>query len=440
MAIYKQKTSGGETQDYHFKFMLKGKFYCGVCKGCRVKKDAEQFEKNIKAKIIELSKQKTVKALVDNFREDITGGNTVFLIDAYELSLKKPRKRQPSEARKAFKRSYWRDFVTFMKITYPDVKTLSDVRRKHAEEYIQSVRENGRFDKQVEFKAKDKIATYHRSGNLANNTCNNIHQTLCEVFEKLYHDAGLIENPFKGIERLNNESESRDAFTEQELVLIRDNANDFIRPLFTIGIATALREGDICTLRWDEVDLKNDLIQRKMLKTGVTVEIPIMPPLKAFLLEQHNKPDKSEYVLPEHASMYQNQRTGVSYRVKQFLESLGIATTKKVPGRSRAVSIKDLHSLRHTFCYYAGVYGIPLLVVRSIVGHMSEEMTSLYQCHADSRIKREKLLQLPDFMNLSGTPTLTLLPEIEPERERLKSLAGTADLAKVKACLRLLES
>ena len=438
MSVFKQKTTSGQTAFYHYRFMMGGKRYSGVCKDCSLKKDAEQYEKGIKAKTRQLGKQKTVKALIDNFREDMTGGSPVNIDEAFELSLKKPRKRQPSESLVAIKRSYWRDFLTFLKQDYPDIIKLADVRKKHAEEYIQYIREHGRFDKSVAFNSGRKMATYERKDNLSNKSCNTFQQTLSEVFEKLHTDAGLIENPFTGIPKLDNESESREAFTEKELELIRDNANDFIKPIFCIGIATALREGDICTLKWSEIDFKGHVISRKMLKTRRTVEIPILPPLYAFLLEQKELSKDSVYVLPDHAAMYLNNRTGISLRVKNFLESIKIKTTKKVKGRDRAISIKDVHSLRHTFCYYAGVYGIPFLVVKDIVGHVSPQMTELYQRHADNRLKREKLLQMPDFMGLAND-SLKALPGAESERGILAELAQTADIKKIKKAIKLLE-
>ncbi len=400
MTVFKQKTSKGETRDYHYAFMSSGKTYRGVCKGCTLKKTALDYEKNIKAKVQELSTNKTVKALVENFRQDMTGGSDILITDAYELSLKKPKKKQPAEQLINAKRSYWRDFIDYMAHYYPDITKLADVRKKHAEEYIQFIRKNGRFNKKVSYKIKRKATSYQRPGNLSNRSCNAFHQAISEVFNKLYIDAGLIENPFAGIEKQNNETESREAFTEKELKLIAKKADDFVKPIFVIGIATALREGDICTLKWKEINFKTSLIRRKMLKTRRFVQIPILPPLQNFLLEQRDRVNDSEYVLPEQAAIYLKNSSGISWRVKNFLESIKIKTTKKVPGRSRAVSIKDVHSLRHTFCYYAGVYSIPFLVVKGIVGHVSPQMTELYQQHADNHMKREKLMQMPDFMGL----------------------------------------
>jgi len=442
MSVIKRVTSKGESEFYHYKFMFSGKYYTGVCKGCTKKKDALEFEKRIKNKVNQLSQQKTVKALVDNFRKEITGSQDILLSNAFELFLKKPRKSRLSKKQESQKKSYWRDFVEFMAHSYPDAKKMSDVLDKHAEEYIQSLRENGRFNKQVAFKSGDKTISYKGQEKLSNRTCNVFHMTIREIFDKLGNDAGIIKNSFEDIPRLNDESESREAFTEEELKLITEKADDFIKPIFAIGIYTALREGDICTLKWSEVDLNKSLLTRKMSKTNRTVEIPILDDFRNFLIEQKVKSGDSEYVLPEHAEMYQKNPSGISWRFKSFLESIGIKTTKEISGRSRSASIKDVHSLRHTFCYYAGISDIPLLIVKDIVGHMSGEMTELYQRHADNKVKMEKLQQMPDFMRIHQS-TQQVIPSEEPqdpERIQLHQLIDQVPIGAVQELLKHLQS
>ena len=128
--------------------------------------------------------------------------------------------------------------------------------------------------------------------------------------------------------------------------------------------------------------------------------------------------------------MYLTNSTGVSYRIKQFLEGLGIQTTRKPKGRTRAVSVKDLHSCRHTFCYYAGLAGIPLAVVQSIVGHMSPEMTKHYSAHASMEDKRRGMERLSFF-------TQEALPAVdeEPERAELRLMIESMPLEKVRVML-----
>ena len=129
--------------------------------------------------------------------------------------------------------------------------------------------------------------------------------------------------------------------------------------------------------------------------------------------------------------MYLTNSTGVSYRIKQFLEGLGIQTTRKPKGRTRAVSVKDLHSCRHTFCYYAGLAGIPLAVVQSIVGHMSPEMTKHYSAHASMEDKRRGMERLSFF-----TQDNTLPPaDEEPERAELRLMIESMPLEKVRVML-----
>ena len=131
--------------------------------------------------------------------------------------------------------------------------------------------------------------------------------------------------------------------------------------------------------------------------------------------------------------MYLKNSSGVSYRIKQFLENkCRIVTTKTLEGRSRAVSVKDLHSCRHTFCYYAGLYGIPLSIVQSIVGHMTPEMTKHYSAHASLSAKREQMRQLPDFMMLSSLKTKDFEAA---EREELQALISTLPIEKVRQLL-----
>lgn len=400
MSVAKRKTSSGETGEYHYDFSQNGKRYRGVCEGCTTKPAALLYEKRLKEKVKVLSEQKSVGALVENFKRELTGGDKITLDAAFELYLAKPRRKQPSVQQQQINQSQWNDFVAFMHETYPAVEQLDGVSRTHAEAYIRQLRENGRYLRKITYQrayqGKTVVHSYDAQSRLSGRTINAFHKTLKSVFAKLQEDAGILYNPFE-FDMMDNDSESRDAFTPAELKLIGDNLDPFVRPLFVIGICTGLSEGDICTLRWNDIRDERWIV-RKRRKTGAALEIPILPPLASFLNEQKSISAAGEYVLPEHAAMYQNNPSGISYRVKSFLEGLGIQTTRTARNRSRASSVKDVHSLRHTFAYLAGCYQIPLPVVQSILGHMSPEMTKHYQAHADREAKEKYLAQMPDFI------------------------------------------
>ena len=85
--------------------------------------------------------------------------------------------------------------------------------------------------------------------------------------------------------------------------------------------------------------------------------------------------------------------------------------------------------------YYAGLYGIPLSIVQSIVGHMTPEMTKHYSAHASLSAKREQMRQLPEFMMLTGLETRDFEAA---EREELQALISTLPIEKVRELLKML--
>ena len=421
MSVRKRQLNGKETAEYHYEFMQNGKRYYGVCEGCTTKVAALAYEKNIRATTKELAAQKSVDALVQNFKRELVGGDDITLDNAFSIFKKKPSKRSRSDKQMAAKQSYWGDFCAFIRSNYPDLVNLDQITRQHAEEYINHLKTAGRFIRDIQ---NGKKASYTAVNSLSNTTINVYHKTLRSIFAKLIEDAGLLFNPF-GFDMLENNSANRDAFTTEELRLIGDNLTPFVRPIFTIGICTGLSEGDICLLKWS--DINGNWISRKRKKTKVNLDIPIMPPLQNFLREQYTISGEQEYVLPEHAAMYLKNPDGISYRVKKFLESIGIQTTRVFEGRQRATSVKDVHSLRHTFAYLAGCYQIPLPIVQSILGHMSPEMTKHYQAHADRKAKEKYLSQMPDFLGESPIKQIAIRNDAVKAPELRKQLKSQID-------------
>ena len=438
--MIRKRAEGGE---YHYEFMQNGRRYYGVCEGCQTERTAQGYEKRIRETAKKAAEQKSHKAIIENFKKELTGGGDIELESAFDLYLSKPAKRHPSVMRIEINRRRWNDFVAFASENYPDIKCIDQVASKHAEEYINYLRTKGRFIREVNFsirtkKGKIKTAKYTAPESLSPRTINEYQQQCKSVFERLKDDAGIVLNPF-AFQSMRAKAESRDAFSMEELQTIGDNLNGFCRPLFIVGICTGLTLSDVCLLKWG--DIRNGWIVRRRNKTGAPLEIPMLPPLVTLIDEQRQLDDTGDYVFPEHATMYQENRTGVSYRIRKFLNSVGIETTRKTKG-ARAASCKDFHSLRHTFAYIAGVYQIPLAIVQSILGHMTPEMTKHYQEHATREDKKRYMQQLPVFLG-AKTETVTeqsytLAPEqsAAPERDKLKQLADTLPLETVKKILK----
>ena len=433
--MVKQKKQGGA---WYYEFMHHGKRHYGTCEGAASKREAEAFEKTVREKAAQAAGLKSVKALYETFREDLTGGKQITLDEAFELAERKPRSRMPGEKYAAVKRAVWADFLAFMHGEHSEAVNLADVTDAQAQEYIATLQKTGRYDKTVSYSRgagrKARTITAQKAEGALSARTVRLHQTVCaEVFTLLAKDAGIQDNPFSGIRRAKADAKTREAFTPEELQTIFDNLDGFTRPLFMLAVWTGLREGDICTLKWGDVDLDRRLITRETRKTGAVVQIPISDQLYS-LLSSTPRAAGSDYVFPKHAEMYLKNPDGVSYRVKKYLEGLGIQTTRKPDGRTRAISTKDLHSCRHTFCYYAGLAGIPLSVVQAIVGHMSPAMTAHYSAHASIEDKRRGMRRL------SFAPAALPEHEEEPERAEARRLVGTMPLDELRALLRAVKA
>jgi integrase len=433
MAIRKRKTSNSKsTDEYHYEFMCNGRRYYGVCEGCTTERTALAYEKRFKATIKKLDEQNNINALVENFKQELTGGQKIKLNEAFDKYLEKPRRKIASPQQQKINRSQWNDFCAFSMDKYPEFITIDKITKSMAEAYISNLQQNGRYVSNVTYIRKygEKEVEHHykTTSKLSPRTINAYHKTLKSVFSKLKEDAGLLFNPFD-FEMLDSKSEIRDAFTIEELELIGRNLDGFTKPIFLIGICTGLSMGDICLLRWSAI--REGWIVTKRRKTGTELEIPILPPLAQFFSEQQQVSGGDEYILPEHSKMYLSNSAGISYRIRKFLENLGITTTVKVKGRERRANKKGCHAIRHTFAYMAGLHQIPMSTVQAVLGHSSTSMTMHYQRHADRKAKEQHFKQMPDFLS----NTLPIVAPADPEREELKELIKTLPIETIKAIL-----
>lgn len=396
---------------FHYRFQLEGKNYSGVCNVGPVPENAtarqiealrqkaiaaekaakEQFVQdlcNLKEKEREIRQNKSVVALVENYKFELTGGRRIALTEALPLAEAKPAKRVAKSKYAEMRKPYWNDFTSFMGATYPDISDLSAVRRCHCEAYVSYLVNNGRFNKEVRHnivvgkkRKKVKEIAYTRNYLLSPKTVKEIVGVCRWVFNKLFEDAGLVCDPWRDVVLPAKDPVDREIFTHDELQLIWEGIqhDDFCYPLFLVAANSGMTEGDICTLEWSEVDWLANCIRRDRRKTGADIILPLLPQLAEYLA---SLPQTSKYIFPEHAEIYLDvkQRSKVSSRVIKFLQGLGIKTTKEVPGR-RAVSVKDLHSMRHVFCYRASRAGIPRSSIAKMVGHMDETMTKHYADH-----------------------------------------------------------
>lgn len=271
-----------------------------------------------------------------------------------------------------------RDFCHWMHLHHPEVKNASEMLHRHAAEW--SV-----------FLCSSPGSPYTKAKSIM------IMRKIFSVGE----DYGIIENPFDGIQLPKKTQIDREIFTPEELALIGKHAKGWIYSLCLTAISTGLREGDICMLKKSHVNLETNWISiPRSRKTGAPLEIPLLSGLRNHLVEMFKQYPDSEYVYPELQKKYSSKMSyQMGVEVKKFFNEIGIKNTlKTVPGYKRRMSVKDVHSFRHTFVYLAAVNNIPFTIIQGIVGHKNPNMTRLYMNHADNAAKRRFFELLPEYL------------------------------------------
>lgn len=280
-------------------------------------------------------------------------------------------------------------FLEWMRREYPLVTAARDVGGRHANEYLQTIRAA-------------------RSGK----TFNDYRAILMQTWDGLRKlpGSGVRENPWRDIEREEVEDSVRRALTAEELARVLSTVKGEMRTLFAIGMYTSLRLGDAVTLDWGKVDMVGGFIRLKPKKTKrhkAKAEIPIHRVLWG-ILSQTPEGRRRGKVLPRLAAEYQDKDgkllcggMNVVRKVQNAFRAAGIETQvatdrKNKDGTARKAVEVGYHSLRHSVISFMGNKGVPLALVKTIAGHLSETMTERY-FHAEERPLREAINLIPDF-------------------------------------------
>lgn len=150
--------------------------------------------------------------------------------------------------------------------------------------------------------------------------------------------------------------------TKEECHAVMNSCDGHVRPIVTMALNTGMRKGEILTLKWDNVDLKNGFLLLDRTKNGERREVPINQTLSSALKNLVRRLDVP-YV-------FYNPVTGKPYdNVKRSFNS--------ALKRAGIVDFK-FHDLRHTFASQLVMAGIDLATVKELLGHKSLAMTLRY--------------------------------------------------------------
>ena len=184
--------------------------------------------------------------------------------------------------------------------------------------------------------------------------------------EKNYID----KNSALKIKRLNELSRLKTLSDSDIQKLISGATNKLTRDLITFLIYTGCRKGEALNLKWDDVDLQNNVIAIKGTKTKYDRYIPISKPLK-LILGGIEKKDACLYVFNINGAKLGN-----------FKRSFHTAC--------RNAGLKDLriHDLRHVFASKMVMNGTSLYITGELLGHRTTQMTKRYSHLVPDTLKK----------------------------------------------------
>ena len=178
----------------------------------------------------------------------------------------------------------------------------------------------------------------------------------------------LDKNPASGIKKLNELSRLKTLSDSDIDELIAGATNKLTRDLITFLIYTGCRKGEALNLKWDDVDMQNDVIAIKGTKTKYDRYIPISRALKR-ILEGINR--ESVYVF--------------SYRGKK-LSNFG--ESFKTACKRAGLNGLRVHDLRHVFASKMVMSGTSLYITGELLGHRTPQMTMRYAHLAPYTLKK----------------------------------------------------
>jgi len=223
-------------------------------------------------------------------------------------------------------------------------------------------------------------------------TLNSYLESLGAMFAVASKEYGWMrDNPVSRIKQkpLRNQ---RTRFLDKDelaafLEAVEEEKNGYLKPVVFIALSTGARQGEILSLKWNDIDLKIGKAILRDTKNGGTRSIHLGRQALNALREHKIKHGiQSEYVFPNRRPRWKNGQAkqqapweDITYPFRRARETAGLKDFR-------------FHDLRHTAASYLLASGANLTELGKILGHKTPAMTFRYahlaQCKSDELIDK----------------------------------------------------
>ena len=201
---------------------------------------------------------------------------------------------------------------------------------------------------------------------------------LYSILDKAVDNDIIPKNPLERVTapkvllNLQDDEDNADPFTENELKLIIENANGYMKNFILFMYGCGMRPGEIVALRWNDIDFERKTIN--VTKTRIRNEdgrtktkastryIDLLPLAEKALKAQYELTKEYEHIFISSFKkpFYSHDVIGVNFQ----------RILKKI-----AIKARPLYNIRHTFASQLIAKGADIVWVSKMLGHKDVSIT-----------------------------------------------------------------
>ena len=244
---------------------------------------------------------------------------------------------------------------------------------------------------------------------LAANTVFGITTILFDFFNYCMEEDLIRRNPYKRIELPKRKRKKLVTLSLRERAAILDRIEIESKSrsrLVLVAMHTGMRLGELSSLRWEYVDLKDRVIKVKTTKSRVRNESCVSSPLssetstsKTRVVITEPKTDDSVREVPVSSIVMKQLKEQKKYDSEYvFPKSNGEGYDNRSLQRyfskltnSLGIQDKSFHTLRHTFATSALESGMDIKTLSQILGHSNVTTTLEYYIHPNEKYTKNAM-------------------------------------------------